>query len=147
MSSYILVHRKDVDKRWWNNLVKACAVVGDTFEIHCWSDETAETLAALQYGQKVKTSWSGGTVICGRITREFLSFLTEAKKPTDTEISNKMTPFFTIVFGNKLHSEHYGTEIIISKVIREKQPAVDRIWIRCQKWVRYIETSVKELPV
>ena len=34
MSSYILVHRKDVDKRWWNNLVKACAVVGDTFEIH-----------------------------------------------------------------------------------------------------------------
>ena len=38
-----------------------------------------------------------------------------------------MTPFFTIVFGNKLHSEHYGTEIIVSKVIREKQPAVDRI--------------------
>ena len=56
-----------------------------------------------------------------------ISFLTEAKKPTDTEIYNKMTPFFTIVFGNKLHSEHYGTEIIISKVIREKQPAVDRI--------------------
>ena len=34
MSSYILVHRKDVDKRWWNDLVNACAVVGDTFEIH-----------------------------------------------------------------------------------------------------------------
>ena len=127
MSSYILVHRKDVDKRWWNDLVKACAVVGDTFEIHCWSDETAEIMAALRYGQKVKTSWSGGTVIRGRITREFLSFLTESKKPTDTEIYNKMTPFFTINFGNKLHSEHYGTEIIISKVIREKQPAVDRI--------------------
>ena len=93
MSSYILVHRKDVDKRWWNDLVNACAVVGDTFEIHCWSDETAEIMAALQYGQKVKTSWSGGTVIRGRITREFLSFLTEAKKPTDTEIYNKMTPF------------------------------------------------------
>ena len=87
----------------------------------------AEIMAALRYGQKVKTSWSGGTVIRGRITREFLSFLAEAKKPTDTEIYNKMTPFFTIVFGNKLHSEHYGTEIIISKVIREKQPAVDRI--------------------
>jgi len=28
MSSYILVHRKDVDKRWWNDLFKACAVVG-----------------------------------------------------------------------------------------------------------------------
>ena len=127
MGSYILVHRKDVDKRWWNDLVKTCAVVGDTFDIHCWSDETAAIMAALRYGQKVKTAWSGGTVIRGRITREFLSFLTEAKKPTDTEIYNKMTPFFTIVFGNKLHSEHYGTEIIISKVIREKQPAVDRI--------------------
>ena len=114
MSSYILVHRKDVDKRWWNDLVKACAVVGDTFEIHCWSDETAETMAALKYGHKVTSSWSGGTVIRGRITREFLSFLTEAKKPTDTEIYNKMTPVFTIVFGNKLHSEHYGTEIMIS---------------------------------
>ena len=66
-------------------------------------------------------------MIQGRITREFISFLTEAKKPSDTEIYNKMTPFFTIVFGNKLHSEHYGTEVIISKVIREKQPTVDRI--------------------
>ena len=127
MSSYILVHRKDVDKRWWNDLVNACAVVGDTFEIHCWSDETDEIVAALKYGQKVKTSWSGGTVIQGRITREFISFLTEVKKPSDTEIYNKMTPFFTIVFGNKLHSEHYGTEVIISNVIREKQPTVDRI--------------------
>ena len=96
MSSYILVHRKDVDNRWWNDLVKACAVVGDTFEIHCWSDETAEIMAALRYGQKVKTSWSGGTVIRGRITREFLSFLTEAKKPTDTEIYNNIDLVLTL---------------------------------------------------
>ena len=66
-------------------------------------------------------------MIRGRITREFLSFLTESKKPTDTEIYNKMTQFFTINFGNSLYSEHYGTEMIISKVIREKQPAVNRI--------------------
>ena len=111
----------------WRVVMERKSQGAETFEIHCWSDEKAETMAALKYGQKVKTSWSGGTVIRGRITREFLSFLTEAKKPTDTEIYNKMTPFFTIVFGNKLHSEHYGTEIIISKVIREKQPAVDRI--------------------
>ena len=56
-----------------------------------------------------------------------LSYLTESKKPEDTEIYNKMTPFFTIIFGNKLHSEHYGTEIIISKAIREKTRSVDRI--------------------
>ena len=127
MGSYILVNRKDVDNHWWKELVRACAVIGDAFEIHCWSDEKAEIEAALRYGQNVKTSWSGGTVIRGRITRDFLCFLTETKKPTDTEIYNKMTPFFTINLGNKLHSEHYGTEVIISKVIREKQPAVDRI--------------------
>lgn len=127
MSSYILAHRKDVDKRWWNELVRACAVIGDSFEIHCWSDEKAETMAALRYGQKVTSSWSEGTVIRGRITKEFLSFLTESRKPEDTEIYNKMTPFFTIVFGNRLHSEHYGTEIIISKIAREKKPVVDRI--------------------
>lgn len=127
MSSYIMVHRNDVDKHWWNDLVRACAVIGDTFEIHCWSDEKTEMKAALKYGHKETSSWSGGTVIRGRITREFLSFLIEAPKPTDTQIYNKMTPFFTIIFGNVMHSEHYGTEIIISKVARENQPTVDRI--------------------
>ena len=66
-------------------------------------------------------------MIQGRITKEFLSYLTESKKPEDTEIYNKMTPFFTIIFGNKLHCEHYGTEIIISKAIREKARSVERI--------------------
>ena len=127
MSSYILVGNNYPEKKWWNEIVRACAVVGDPFEIHCWSDESAEVKAALQFGHKVISTWRDGTVIQGRITKEFLSYLTESRKPEDTQIYNKMTPFFTIVFGNKLHSEHYGTEIIISKVIREKQPAVDRI--------------------
>lgn len=127
MSSYILVGGKYNDKRWWNDLLRACAIVGDTFEIHCWSDEKTEIQAALKYGHKVSTTWSGGTVIRGRITKDFLSFLTEAPKPTDTDIYNKMTPFFSIFFGGKLYSEHYGTEVTISKVARENQSAVDRI--------------------
>ena len=127
MSSYILVGHNYPDKKCWNEIVRACAIVGDPFEIHCWSDESAEVKAALQFGHKVTSTWLDGTVIQGRITKEFLSYLTESKKPEDTEIYNKMTPFFTIVFGDTLHSEHYGTEVIISKVIREKQPAVDRI--------------------
>ena len=77
MGSYILVGRNYDDKQWWNDLIRACAVIGDPFEIHCWFD--------------------------------------------------KMTPFFSIFFGGKLYSEHYGTEVTISKVIREKEPAVDRI--------------------
>ena len=128
MSSYIEVDRNYPDKKWWNEIVRACAVVGDPFEIHCWSDERVETKAALQFGHKVTSSWSGGTVIQGRITKEFLSYLTESKKPQDTEIYNKMTPFFTIVFGNTLHSSHYGTEIVISKAIREKARNLERIW-------------------
>ena len=127
MGSYILVGRNYADKQWWNDLIRACAVIGDPFEIHCWFDEKAETMAALRFGHKVTSSWSGGTVINGKITKEFLSFLTEASKPADTEIYNKMTPFFSIFFGSKLYSEHYGTEVTISKVIREKEPAVDRI--------------------
>ena len=132
MSSYILVGHNYPDKKWWNEIVRACAVVGDPIEIHCWSDEREETKAALQFGHKVTSSWSGGTVIQGRITKEFLSYLTESKKPQDTEIYNKMTPFFTIVFGNTLHSSHYGTEIVISKAIREKETTVDRILDRME---------------
>ena len=132
MSSFIEVGRNYPDKKWWNEIVRACAVVGDPFEIHCWSDERVETKAALQFGYKVTSSWRGGTVIQGRITKEFLSYLTESKKPEDTGIYNKMTPFFTIVFGNTLHSEHYGTEIIISKAIREKESVIDRILDRME---------------
>ena len=71
-------------------------------------------------------------MIQGWITKEFLAYLTESKKPQDTEIYNKMTPFFTIVFGNTLHSSHYGTEIVISKAIREKEATVDRILDRME---------------
>lgn len=132
MSSYILVGNDYPDKRWWNDIVNACAVVGDMFEIHCWSDERSEVKAALRFGHKVTSTWREGTVIRGRITKEFLSFLTEASKPQDTDIYNKMTPFFSIIFGNTLHSEHYGTEVIISRVIREKESTVDRILERME---------------
>ena len=133
MSSYILVGNNYPDKKWWNEIVRACAIVGDVFEIHCWHDERAETKAALQFGHKVTSTWREGTVIQGRITNEFVAFLTEAQKPQDTNIHNKMTPFFTIIFGNTLHSEHYGTEIIISRVIREKEASVDRILDQLEK--------------
>ena len=65
MSSYILVGHSYPDKKWWNEIVRACAIVGDPFEIHCWSDESAEVKAALQFGYKVTSSWRGGTVIQG----------------------------------------------------------------------------------
>lgn len=127
MTTYIQVTRSIHHKKWWNDLIRACAVIGDSFEIHCWYDETDAMMQALRFGHKEVSSWHGGTVIKGRITREFLSFLTEAPKPTDTEIYNKMTPFFSIFFGNRLYSEHYGTEITISGNVRENRDRIDRI--------------------
>lgn len=133
MSSYIQVGGNHDDKCWWNDLIRACAVVGESFEIHCWRDEKAEIAAALKYGGMVKHAWSGGTVIRGTITKDFLNFLTDTPKPTDTQAYNKMTPFFTISFGKQFHSGHYGTEIIISKAERVNQKEIDRILDRMEK--------------
>ena len=34
-------------------------------------------------------------------------------KPTDTEIYNKMTPFFNVFLDSNFDSSHYGTEIYL----------------------------------
>lgn len=127
MSSYITIHRDVETKQWWNELIRACAVMGETFEIHCWPDETVETELALDFGKLSSGTWQGGPVIRGTITKEFLTFLTKMPKPEDTFVYNKMTPFFTIILGNRIHSEHYGTEVILSRVDKATQPVIDRI--------------------
>ena len=127
MSSYILIDRSVDDKKWWSDLVRACAVVGDPFEIHCWHDEKEAVRLALKYGKKISSTWRDGTVIIGTITREFLDYLTAMQKPIDQGPYNKMTPFFTIQFGKTLSSEHYGSEIIIARMPDGKREMVDRI--------------------
>lgn len=127
MSSYILINGSVDDKKWWSDLVKACSVIGDTFEIHCWHDENEAVRLALKYGKKVTSTWRDGTVIIGTITRDFLDYLTAMPKPLDKEPYNKMTPFFTIQFGKALSSEHYGSEIIISRMPEGKREMVERI--------------------
>ena len=127
MSSYILVGGGKRDKRWWNDLVRACAVVGDTFEIHCWYDERSEIALARRFGQVIESGWHGGMVIRGRITRDFLNFLLDLEKPADIEIYNKMTPFFTIQFGDRLYSEHYGTEMTIDRSVEDRRGVIGRI--------------------
>ena len=34
MSSYILIDTTVEDNTWWKDLIQACAVLGDVFEIH-----------------------------------------------------------------------------------------------------------------
>lgn len=134
MSRYILAGRGKRDKRWWNDLVRECAQVGDPFEIHCWYDERNEIELARRFGQVVDSGWHGGMVIRGRITREFLNFLTELEKPTDIEIYNKMTPFFTIEFGDRIYSEHYGTEITIHRSVEDRRGVIGRILDEMEQW-------------
>ena len=39
--------------------------------------------------------------------------LLDLPKPTDTEIYNKMTPFFNVFLDDNFDSSHYGTEIYL----------------------------------
>ena len=82
-----------------------------SFEIHCWNEETEWIALALQYGNHKQTDWAFGKIVSGPVTPEFLQMLLGLPKPTDTEIYNKMTPFFSIFFDNGFSSEHYGTEL------------------------------------
>ncbi|CDX00553.1 Hypothetical protein DPCES_0666 [Desulfitobacterium hafniense] len=106
------------DNYYWKQLIAMFAVVGIKFEIHCWKEETEEIKAGLKFGKEKTTDWEFGTVIEGVIDDRFIDMLHHTTKPADTEIYNKMTPYFSIFFANGFSSEHYGTEIhIVSKLV------------------------------
>lgn len=127
MNSYILINSSVEDNRWWAELIRTCAVLGDIFEIHCWADEKDAAALAMRYGRKITSSWRDGTVIMGTVTKEFLNALAEIPMPAEQSPYHKMTPFFTIRLGATVSSEHYGSEIILSKIPKEKEITVDRI--------------------
>ncbi len=95
----------------WKSIMAEKLETAEWFEIHCWSDEAQEIKTALKFGKVKPSSWRGGTIIEGLVTKEFKSHILSTPKPTDTEIYNKMTPFFTIHLSNGFWSEHYGTEL------------------------------------
>ena len=95
----------------WLEIMAEKLRTAKAFEIHCWSDETAWTEVALRYGEEKKTNWKHGHVVAGAVTPEFAEMLLNQPKPEDTEIYNKMTPFFSIFLDNGFSSEHYGTEM------------------------------------
>jgi len=99
----------------WRTLVAKWLESAKTFEIHCWKDEIEQIELAFKYGAVKDSDWKNGTIIEGRVTREFSDMLLNIPKPADTEIYNKMTPFFTIILDNGFSSAHYGTENIIVK--------------------------------
>lgn len=101
------------DNHLWKKLISMFAMVGLKFEIHCWKEEREEITSALKFGKEKLTDWEFGTIVEGIIDDKFIDMLHHTAKPSDTNIYNKMTPFFSIFFENGFSSEHYGTEFHI----------------------------------
>ena len=99
----------------WKKIISEELKNASCFEIHCWNEEVKEIEMALQYGELKEKNWKYGKVIAGMVTEKFVDYLLSITKPTDTDIYNKMTPFFSIFLDNGFSSEHYGTELHRSK--------------------------------
>ena len=95
----------------WRAILAEALDRAKTFRIHCWKEETAELALALPWGHILDSGWAWGTIVTGPVTPAFRDFILSRPKPTDTEIYNKMTPFFSIFLDDRFCSEHYGTEL------------------------------------
>lgn len=105
----------------WKSIIKQHLQAAASFEIHCWEEQTKWIDAALQYGEFKETEWSYGKVITGKVAPEFIEMLLNIPKPVDTEIYNKMTPFFSIFLDSGFSSEHYGTELYQLTTVEENK--------------------------
>ena len=109
----VTLDRSETDNARWLSYITAALKDAKTFEIHCWNEETEWIELALRYGRLKDDDWQYGRIITGDITPEFVQMLLEQPKPTDTEIDNKMTPFFNVFLDDKFQSCHYGTELYV----------------------------------
>lgn len=101
------------DNYFWKELIKMYAVIGQTYEIHCWNEEVDEIALALQLEKEKLNDWEHGVIIEGVIDDNFINMLCNTDKPLSINTSNKMTPFFSIFIEKSFSSEHYGTEFHI----------------------------------
>ena len=109
----VTLDRAEKDNGKWLSYITAALDGAKTFEIHCWNEETDWIELALKYGRLKEDDWRYGKIITGEVTPEFVQMLLSQSKPTDTEIYNKMTPFFNVFLDGKFQSCHYGTELYI----------------------------------
>ena len=98
------------DNTKWIKLIAGYLNTAKTFEIHCWNEEAELLELALQYGNLKDHDWMYGKIVIGKVTPQFIDMLLGLKKPEDTEIYNKMTPFFNVFLDDIFQSCHYGTE-------------------------------------
>ncbi len=112
-----------IDRRissdWWKELVKYFVQVGDSLEIRCWKEETAEIQQASLYGNPTEDHYE--VSVKGTVSEELIVELL-SENPTDKSIYNKMTKYFTINVERehrKFCSAHYGTEMYLIGVSDE----------------------------
>jgi len=112
----IYLDRTEKDNSKWIELITDALKNSKRFEIHCWNEEADWIEFALMYGSLKDSTWKYGQIIEGEVTPEFVTMILDMPKPTDIEIYNKMTPFFSIFLDNyDFQSCHYGTEIYIKE--------------------------------
>ncbi len=109
----IYFDKTEKDNSRWLELLKKALKTAKTFEIHCWNGEDEWIEVALRYGKLKESDWTYGKMITGEVTPEFADMLLTMPKPQDTEIENKMTPFFNVFLDSGFQSSHYGTEVVI----------------------------------
>ncbi len=109
----IYFDKTEKDNSKWLELLKNALKTAKTFEIHCWNEEEERIEVALRYGRLQESDWSYGKIIVGEVTPEFADMLLTMPKPQDTELENKMTPFFNVFLDSGFQSSHYGTEVVV----------------------------------
>ena len=109
----VTLDRSETDNSKWLSYMTAALGGAKTFEIHCWNEETEWIELALRYGKLKDDDWRHGKIVTGDVTPEFVQMLISQPKPADTEIYNKMTPFFNVFLDSAFQSCHYGTELYI----------------------------------
>ena len=108
----VYLDRTEKDNSKWLELITDALKTSKHFEIHCWNEEIDWIDFALKYGVLKESDWKYGKIIEGEVTPEFVTMILSMPKPTDIEIDNKMTPFFSIFLDDySFQSCHYGTEI------------------------------------
>jgi hypothetical protein len=103
---------RDADYSRWLAFIEPWLARAKRFEIHCWHGEEDILALALPFGVRQESDWRYGCIVAGEVTPAFREMLLTLPKPTDTELYNKMTPFFN-VFLDDFQSCHYGTELFI----------------------------------
>lgn len=109
----VTLDRSETDNSKWLSYITTALDGAKRFEIHCWNEETECIELALQFGCLKEDDWRHGKIITGDVTPEFVQMLLSQPKPCDTEIYNKMTPFFNVFLDDKFQSCHYGTELYL----------------------------------